>query len=100
MANENRFSGLMSGLNSSDKKALTTAINEAKEITEAEAKGKPKSTKPIPKSKNPDYVQIGVYLPKELHQKMKIGSAITGEEMSAIAQAGIEMWLAKNVLDN
>lgn len=96
MNSENRFSGLMSGLSSSDKKAPTTAVDEIKEITETKAKSKPQAAKQIPKSKNPDYVQIGVYLPKDLHQKLKIGSAITGEEMSAIAAEGIRLWLEKN----
>lgn len=88
MANENRFSGLMSGLSSGDKKTPVQS--------QAAPQDKPKTTKPMPKSKNPDYVQIGVYLPIELHTKMKIGSAITGEEMSAIAAEGIRLWLEKN----
>lgn len=61
---------------------------------------KAKSQKSLPKSKDPNYSQIGIYLPKELHQKMKIGAAMTGLEMSAIAEAAIQMWLAKNVSDN
>lgn len=92
MANGNRFSGLMSGLSSSDKKAPVQSQTAPQD--------KPKTTKPMPKSKDPNYKQIGIYLPADVHQKMKIGSAITGLEMSAIAQAGIEMWLAKNVPNN
>lgn len=92
MPNENRFSDLIGGLNSGGNSAKNTEPKEA-------AKEKPKLAKPKPKSKSkdPNYKQIGVYLPAEVHQKMKIGSAITGLEMSAIAQAGIEMWLAENV---
>lgn len=89
MPNENRFSGLIGGLNSRDAEA------KPKEAT----RSNPKSAKPKPKSKDPNYKQIGVYLPTDVHQKMKIGSAVTGLEMSAIAQAGIEMWLAANVPD-
>ena len=70
------------------------------EISEPKAaEPKAKSKKPLPKSKDPNYSQIGLYLPKELHQKMKIGAAITGLEMSVIAEAGIQMWLDENVPD-
>lgn len=75
---------------------------EIAEATEPKSNDKPKdeSKKPLPKSKDPNYTQIGIYLPAEIHRKMKIGAAMTGLEMSAIAEAGIQMWLAKNVSDN
>lgn len=92
MTEQNRFTGLIGGLNQG--KPSTAKANES------EPKHKPKSQKPLPKSKDPNYSQIGLYLPKDLHQKMKIGAAITGLEMSAIAEAGIQMWLDKNVPNN
>ena len=88
MANENRFSGLMGGLSSDD--------NGAKDRP-SEKPEKAKKPKPLPKSKDPDYAQIGIYLPKEMHRKMKIGAAVTGLEMSEIAEQAIELWVKKNV---
>ena len=75
---------------------------EIVEPTEPKTDAKPtaKSKKPLPKSKDPSYTQIGIYLPAEVHRKMKIGAAMTGLEMSAIAEAGIELWLSENVSDN
>lgn len=85
MPEETRFDSLMDALSSEDEPAPKPA-----------ARSKSKKAK----SKDPNYKQIGLYLPADVHQKMKIGSAITGLEMSAIAQAGIEMWLAENVPNN
>lgn len=61
---------------------------------------KAKGRKSTVKSKDPDYTQIGVYLPNELHRQMKIGAATTGMEMSEIAAAGIQMWLDENLPNN
>ena len=83
---KNRFSGLIGELNSDN--------NSGKDKQPEQRKGLAKAK---PKYKDPNYKQIGLYLPTELHKRMKIGSAVTGLEMSAIAQAGIEMWLAANV---
>ena len=93
MANENRFSGLMGGLSSDD----NGAKNRPSEKTEKRAASKAKKSKPLPKSKDPNYAQIGIYLPKEMHRQMKIGAAITGLEMSEIAEQAIELWVKKNV---
>lgn len=89
MASKNRFSGLIGGLNSDGNSARDAKPQQPKD-----------STKVKPKSKDPNYKQIGIYLPTEVHQRMKVASAVSGLEMSAIAQAGIEMWLAANVSDN
>ena len=97
MSNENRFSGLMGGLNQSDK---SEPVESSKEGATPSAKQVDKRKKPMPKSKDPNYSQIGIYLPNEIHRKMKIGAAITGLEMSEIAAKGIEMWLKKNVPNN
>jgi len=71
------------------------------EIAEPKTDAKPtaKSKKPLPKSKDPDYTQIGLYLPNELHRKMKIGAAMTGLELSDMAAQALELWLAKNASD-
>ncbi|MGB7085765.1 MAG: hypothetical protein WBD47_09430 [Phormidesmis sp.] len=86
MSEETRFDSLMDALSTEDEPSA-----------KAESKSKGKKSKPLPISKDPNYKQIGVYLPTEVHRKMKIGAAITGLEMSAIAEAGIQMWLKKNV---
>jgi len=71
---------------------------EIVEPTEPKTDAKPtaKSKKPLPKSKDPNYSQIGLYLPNELHRKMKIGAAMTGLEMSDLAAQALELWLAEN----
>lgn len=114
MANENRFSGLMGGLNQSDDSEPATAKAEskpsapaAKKSTKKAAPAKSEKTSSkketivsaqssIAKHRSESYAQVGMYLPKELHRKMKIAAAMTGEEMSAIAAQGIELWLKKN----
>lgn len=70
------------------------------ESTIEPTKASKKTSKPKAKSSDPSYKQIGVYVPKETHKRMKIGSAITGLDLSEIAAAGIELWLAQNVADN
>ena len=100
MANGNRFSGLMGGLSSSDGDSTKTKKSTQKKASQPESKPESKSKKPMPKSKDPNYSQIGIYLPNEIHKKMKIGAAMTGLEMSEIAAQGIQMWLEKNVKNN
>lgn len=70
------------------------------ESTNEPAKASKKATKPKAKSSDPGYKQIGVYVPKETHKQMKIGSAITGLDLSEIAAAGIDLWLTQNIPDN
>lgn len=101
MANENRFSGLMGGLNQSDDSEPVAAEVEtkprkpaAKKATKKAAPAKPKKAKYDDKE---NYKQVGLYLPVELHKRMKIGAAMTDKEMSEIAAEGVELWLKKNV---
>lgn len=96
MSNENRFSGLMGDLGGGKASAKKEASTRSPET----AKSKPKPTKSIPKSKNPDYTQIGFYLPNDLHKRVKIGAAMTGLEMSDVAAQALELWLKKNVSNN
>ena len=56
------------------------------------AKGKDATTPPddlsgvdkLSKSKDPNYVRTTIYLPRELHRKLKTQATIDGEEMSQI----------------
>jgi hypothetical protein len=100
MSEVNRFSGLIGGLNqsASDEPEIAEPNMETEVTTTAEPKpkGKAKGKKSTVKSKDPDYTQIGVYLPNELHRKMKIGAAMTGLEMSELAAQAVELWLAEN----
>ena len=101
MADTNRFSGLMGGLNQGEGEAAEEPKEKAQQKTsQSTDKPKAKSKKPLPKSKDPNYSQIGLCLPNEMHRKMKIGAAITGLEMSEIAAQGIQLWLEKNLPDN
>ena len=74
---------------------------EIAEPAEPKTDAKPtvQSKKPLPKSKDPSYTQIGLYLPNELHRKMKIGAAVTDLELSDMAAQALELWLAENVPD-
>ena len=92
MSNENRFSGLMGGL-------ADSSSEQPKEKPKTESKSSAKKTekrkKPMPKSKDPDYSQIGLYLPNALHKRMKIAAAMTELEISEIAAQAIGEWLEK-----
>jgi hypothetical protein len=100
MSEANRFSGLIGGLNQSDRSEPEIAEpdkkTKGKPTAESKPKGKAKGKKSTVKSKDPDYTQIGVYLPNELHRRMKIGAAMTGLEMSDLAAQAVELWLAEN----
>jgi hypothetical protein len=89
MASENRFTGLIGGLNQGESDDQAT--------TEAKPKSKIKGKKSTVKSKDSNYTQIGVYLPVELHRKMKIAAAMKGLEISDMTAQAIETWLAENV---
>lgn len=46
-----------------------------------------------PKSTDPDYVRTTVYLPKQLHKKLKAAAADEEREMSDIAAEAITLYL-------
>jgi hypothetical protein len=100
MAEANRFSGLIGGLNQGTTNEPEIAEpdmkTEGKTTAEPKSKSKAKGEKSTAKSKDPSYTQIGVYLPNDLHRKMKIGAAMTGLEMSDLAAQAVELWLAEN----
>ena len=60
---------------------------------------KSESAKPKPKHKDPNYKQVGMYLPADIHKKLKLASVHSDIEMGAIVAEGIELWLEKNVPD-
>lgn len=100
MANENRFSGLMGGLGQSDSSEPEKAEVEGKASLAAASKAKRRKAAAKPKKAKyedkENYKQVGLYLPVEVHRKMKIGAAMTGKEMSEIAAEGVQLWLKKN----
>ena len=103
MAEQNRFSGLIGGLNKSadNEPAETAEIEKAakpavKPAAKIEATAKPKGKRSTVKSKDPGYVQMGLYLPENLHRKMKAAAAMNGLEMSDVAAQAVELWLSKN----
>jgi hypothetical protein len=96
MANEDRFSGWIGGLNRASNPSQDKETEQTKRPIKSKIKAKAEGKKSTVKSKDPGYTQIGVYLPNELHRKMKIGAAMTGLEMSEIAAQAVELWLAKN----
>ena len=103
MAEQNRFAGMMGGLGKgADNEPKETAKAEkttkpaVKPAAKIEAKAKPKGKRTTVKSKDPGYVQMGLYLPEKLHQRMKAAAALNGLEMSDVAAQAIELWLSKN----
>lgn len=58
---------------------------------------KTKSSKSKAKSRDPNYTQIGLYLPNEIHKKMKIAAAMKDLEMSDLAAQALELWLSENL---
>ena len=51
------------------------------------------SDKPLPKSKDPKYTRTTLYLPIEVHRKMKARAAEEGREMSDIMEELVKKWL-------
>ena len=68
------------------------------ELSEAvePADKKPKPTKPKSKHKDPNYKQVGMYLPADIHKRLKLASVHSDIEMGNIVAEGIELWLKKN----
>jgi Ribbon-helix-helix protein, copG family len=56
------------------------------EPTEEKSSAKSKST-------DPDYTRTTIYLPKELHRKLKATAASEGRQMSDIMTELLEQWL-------
>ena len=59
----------------------------------------PKSAKSKPKHKDPNYKQVGMYLPADIHKKLKLASVHSDIEMGDIVAEGIELWLEKNAFN-
>lgn len=53
------------------------------------------STEKLSKSKDPNYVRTTIYLPRELHRKLKTQATMDGEEMSEIIEQLVDHWLSK-----
>ena len=99
MAEQNRFAGMMGGISQgADNEPVETV--KAKETTKPAvkpaAKAKTKGKRSIVKSKDPGYVQMGLYLPEKLHGRMKAAAALNRLEMSDVAAQAFELWLSKN----
>ena len=93
MANQNRFGSMFEDIKADEiAPDKTTKPKTASKAQEANESDKPKA-----KYKDPNYVQVGLYLPKDLHQKLKIGSAITEKELSDIAAEVLSDWVDRNV---
>jgi len=53
------------------------------------------SSEKLSKSKDPNYVRTTIYLPRELHRKLKTQATMDGEEMSEIIEQLVDHWLSK-----
>lgn len=93
MANQNRFGSMFDSIKSDE----VEPAKQAESKPDAKAQKVKGSDKQKAKYKNPSYVQVGLYLPKDLHQRLKIGSAITEKELSDIAAEALSDWADKNV---
>lgn len=92
MANSNRFGSMFDDIKGDVSATEGTPAKKAKKKPHG-------NSKPKPKYKDPNYVQVGIYLPKDLHRRLKIGSAITQKEVSDIATEVLSKWVDKNVPD-
>ena len=45
------------------------------------------------KSSNPDYVRTTIYLPKRLHQQLKVAAVQGDKDMSEIIEGLIDAWI-------
>ena len=81
MVEQNTFAGMMGGAGGkgADNQPVETAEserNQTKPAVKLSAKLKPKGKRTTVKSKDPGYVQMGLYRPENLHQRMKAGAAV------------------------
>ena len=93
MAEQNRFGAMFDQMKSGDDSTET----KVSKPTKSKSTSKQKATKPKPKYKDPNYVQVGLYIPKGLHQKLKVGSALKDIEISDIAAEALGQWVKDNV---
>jgi hypothetical protein len=71
------------------KKGKSKTTKEAKEI-------KPLTGRPRGKSSNPNYTQITAYIPKELHNKVKIALIQEGrKEFSQLIEDQLTEWVSR-----
>ncbi len=71
------------------KKGTRKPTKEIKEVKRA-------SGRPRGKSSNPDYTQITAYIPKELHNKVKIALLQKGKkEFSELIEEQLTRWVAR-----
>ena len=75
-------------------------IDPEMSIAEQTTQPESKAIRSLPKSRDPNYSQIGLYLPTALHKRMKIGAAITELEISDIAAQAISEWLDKQGINS
>ncbi len=45
------------------------------------------------KSSNPDYVRTTIYLPKRLHQQLKVAAVQGNKDMSEIIEGLVDTWI-------
>ncbi|MDZ7959613.1 MAG: CopG family transcriptional regulator [Aulosira sp. DedQUE10] len=50
----------------------------------------------LSKSTDPDYIRTTIYLPKQLHRKLKATAAFQERQMSDIMTELVEQWLLSN----
>jgi hypothetical protein len=64
--------------------------SETEEVLEIEAKTP--SSKQTTKSTDPDYTRATIYLPKEMHRKIKVAAIVEEREMSDIVAEAISRY--------
>lgn len=70
---------------------------QAEELTEqAQASEKPKaSPRPMGKSRDPNYKQLGLYVKKDIHRKVKSKAAAEDIEISELVESLLIDWLGE-----
>jgi hypothetical protein len=68
---------------------FSAARSKTQDITESTTTKETKKSK----SRNPDYVRTTIYLPKRLHQQLKVAAVQGDKDMSEIIEGLVDAWV-------
>ena len=69
---------------------FSAARSQAQETSSESTKGSPTKKS---KSRDPDYVRTTIYLPKRLHQQLKVAAVQGDKDMSEIIEGLVDAWV-------
>ncbi len=71
---------------------FSAARSTAQETSSSSESTRTKETKKS-KSRDPDYVRTTIYLPKRLHQQLKVAAVQGDKDMSEIIEGLVDAWV-------